>query len=653
MTSPRRPVNFLRIVELPREPTPFNAETLTRPAWQSTLFATEHPSLLAFIEFARISESDFLTFVTSGRPKFVFDLRRVPRFDIGNLNRRLVFSLFTQSSTRYVDLSGRLGAKSERDARLDPRPVVDHLLKSGRGNTAPFGPIGFLVDHPQFQESYISDLVEALPSAPGDGWDVLRIPAPEQTASLAAARNLVFISHANPEDNVFATWLGARLTLAGYSVWSDVSRLIGGEVFWNDIEEAIRYHSAKVLVVLSRTAQTKPGVLDEVDLAVRVERANGSNGFVIPIRVDDLPFSEVRANLARKNVLDFNANWASGLSALLKALERDGVPRTQIEGAAALGKWAAHRIGRRQDVLRHAEELFTNWLPCKLPAYVRLFDIDAPSDRIGNLVSSCRFPTFRYLRLIGSFVGIDDLQPDLPPEVKLTERYRFTTEEFSGGRSTLGVKPIDAQKMLSSLARQAWDLRMARTGCIAHQTASGATAWFIPAGLIEADQVVFNDLAGKRRRRNLVGWSERRQVFWHYAIEARPVLGRYPRYVLRHHVIFTTDGKNPVDSVARMHSLRRSFCRNWWNDRWRDLLIAFVAWLAEERSDPTYADIETTISIEPSLMRLVSPVTVAETLSAEVDENVHLESDLDPDDDDDGYEFPEPDTHEDQEMSQS
>jgi hypothetical protein len=54
------------------------------------------------------------------------------------------------------------------------------------------------------------------------------------------------------------------------------------------------------------------------------------------------------------------------------------------------------------------------------------------------------------------------------------------------------------------------------------------------------------------------------------------------RIVLRPHVIFTEDGKTPIYSVQRMHILLRSFCKSWWNDRWRDLLVAFVQLIAEE-----------------------------------------------------------------------
>ena len=44
-----------------------------------------------------------------------------------------------------------------------------------------------------------------------------------------AERKVVFISHANPEDNAITAWYGARLAGAGYEVWTDLTRLLGGE----------------------------------------------------------------------------------------------------------------------------------------------------------------------------------------------------------------------------------------------------------------------------------------------------------------------------------------------------------------------------------------------------------------------------------------
>ena len=51
---------------------------------------------------------------------------------------------------------------------------------------------------------------------------------------------MLFISHANPEDNEFAQWLALQLAKCGYPVWCDLTKLLGGETFWSDIEEALR-----------------------------------------------------------------------------------------------------------------------------------------------------------------------------------------------------------------------------------------------------------------------------------------------------------------------------------------------------------------------------------------------------------------------------
>ena len=49
-------------------------------------------------------------------------------------------------------------------------------------------------------------------------------------------------------------------------------------------------------------------------------------------------------------------------------------------------------------------------------------------------------------------------------------------------------------------------------------------------------------------------------------------------------VVFTSDGANPLGDAKRLHRLRRSFCKSWRNDKWRDLLLAFWHWLAEGAS---------------------------------------------------------------------
>ena len=84
-------------------------------------------------------------------------------------------------------------------------------------------------------------------------------------------RQSIFISHATPQDNGFVRWLGARLELAGYSVWHDLGRLKGGDYFWPKIEGAIRNESFRFLAVVSKVSVEKQGVKDEWSLARTIE----------------------------------------------------------------------------------------------------------------------------------------------------------------------------------------------------------------------------------------------------------------------------------------------------------------------------------------------------------------------------------------------
>src|SRR5262249_44289991 len=71
------------------------------------------------------------------------------------------------------------------------------------------------------------------------------------------ARDTLLLSHANPEDNEFTLWLALQLANGGYRVWCDLTKLLGGEVFWDNIEDVIKTRATKVLYVLSQTSNEK------------------------------------------------------------------------------------------------------------------------------------------------------------------------------------------------------------------------------------------------------------------------------------------------------------------------------------------------------------------------------------------------------------
>lgn len=407
--------------------------------------------------------------------------------------------------------------------------------------------------------------------------------SPSPQTDSGPGRRLVFISHANPEENDFVRWLGVQLASAGYEVWSDVTKLIGGELFWDDIEEAIRHHTAKFILVVSAAALNKEGVKDEIHLAVTVERSDKIANFLLPVRVDDVPFSDFKANIARKNVIDFKAGWAPALARVFQVLERDGVPKGAI-APADVAAWCLRRSDADQMPRIEPEQLYSNWLPiAAMPPQVSLFSLGVAETAVSSVMSETRLPWFKYFRLVGTFGTEVDLKLALPEQV-IERRYTLPLEDMLAGMPAAmpGVKRADARRMVVNLLRQSWNNAMAAKGLSAFEMADNSVAWFFTKDLIEKDTAYFVDHTGKRRRKAMVGRSQKRGVYWHLGFIAKPVMTDTPHFVMKAAIIFSHDGKTPLDSVEKMHKLRRGFCRNWWNGQWRDLMLAYVAWIGDE-----------------------------------------------------------------------
>jgi TIR domain-containing protein len=79
-------------------------------------------------------------------------------------------------------------------------------------------------------------------------------------------RVALFISHANPEDNTFTLWLGAKLAALGYEVWADILRIRGGQDWQRKLEDALRKRARKVLLVGTSRGTQKQGVRNENDV---------------------------------------------------------------------------------------------------------------------------------------------------------------------------------------------------------------------------------------------------------------------------------------------------------------------------------------------------------------------------------------------------
>ncbi len=398
-------------------------------------------------------------------------------------------------------------------------------------------------------------------------------------------RKLVFVSHANPEDNEFALWLASRLTAMGYLVWSDITKLFGAEILWDDIEDAIRNHAAKVVVVLSRKAQQKDGVLDEINLAVSVERKHGVNRFVVPVRIDDLPFSDIKPNLGRKNVIDFEGNWAQGLAYLLKVLERDKVQRVNALSARNMSTWIENILMRSVKIVAQRQTVLSNWFQIKtLPEKLNFLMVPIPNEKLWTSFETFTYPVYPYEGMLATFADEGEVSEFLPPWQVATTAHRIVLAAILNGKPH-GLPQMEwseASNMLSFLIRRAWDLSMGARKLRSYEMSNGGKVWFPQVGYSRDGWTRYFDPNGVERRKRLVGRSEKRNIFWHFGMEAWPLIGRELRIVLKPHVVFTENGEAQFPSFRRMHQLRRGFCRSWWNSRWRDLMLSYLTLITDE-----------------------------------------------------------------------
>jgi hypothetical protein len=171
------------------------------------------------------------------------------------------------------------------------------------------------------------------------------------------ARVLLFVSHANPEDNVFAQWLSMKLAGYGYQVWSDVTKLLGGE-----------------------------GVLKEVYVANAVARHHGFKDFIIPLRIDDIPHSEINIEIGRLNVIEFGESWAVGLKQLLEELHKEGVPASTTNGHDIVRQWWERERTAESGITDEPEVHYSNWFPLELPKFIYRYTM------IGLLGNNLTFP---------------------------------------------------------------------------------------------------------------------------------------------------------------------------------------------------------------------------------------------------------------------
>jgi hypothetical protein len=434
-----------------------------------------------------------------------------------------------------------------------------------------------------------------------------------ERAQVIPKRDTLLLSHANPEDNEFTLWLTLQLANEGYRVWCDLTKLLGGEVFWDDIEEVIKTRAVKVLYVLSRISNAKDGPLKELHFAQGLAKREKLKDFVIPLHIDDLPHADVTIEITRINTVPFAQSWGVGLAKLLEKLQEDGVPKDPKFNRTAVNEWWRTQYSAEQGLRPEPEEYLSNWFPVTLPSHIYFHSLSRRTIGVVEVPPVLPYPAVQDGTFLITFAEAADFDGQLGPEMYIAQASKplEVANLLEDPKSTFG-------KHLFQLLRLAWEQMLAERSLPVYELANKAKCFYFPKDRVPNDKVFFTGVDGERTYRAMVGYSTRTNPttgvsvkrWWQYAVQARPLVHPTLAYIFKSHVLFTSDGTTIWESKKRLAAARRSQCKSWWNDEWRDRTLAAATYLCDGTDKITLTlGSKATLSIPPTPLLFCSPVS--------------------------------------------
>ena len=431
--------------------------------------------------------------------------------------------------------------------------------------------------------------------------------------------DIIFIRHASTLRTISSRSGSLPSLLSkGYAVFCDLIDFKGGEDFWRDAEAAIRSRAAKVVYILSRTSNVKQGPLNELRVASNVARDHDLHDFILPIAIDDLPPRDANIEIARLNIISAEQNWAGALRVLLEKLNKDSIPQTLVsEVEARIPQWR-DRIDLSAEVREDSELYVSNWFPIvNAPSQLFVHNISGFGD-LRTATTRLPWPAIAVKWSIVSFAEASEISAHLPRNFRVTESIEIPATGFSPNSRHSLPSDLDVVRSTAWLYRLAFERLCRRKGLISYRMANRAQCLFFPSRLLNGDKVHIKLVDGRTTWKKLTGYKsvglegQRQRRHWHFGIQARPLFQPIQVFSLTPHVVFSDDGRKVWPSTERLHRARRSQCKDWWNDDWRDRLLGAMAWLAVDGL--VSIPISTTSSLDVSAIPVLfdSPVSFSD-----------------------------------------
>lgn len=426
---------------------------------------------------------------------------------------------------------------------------------------------------------------------------------PQSVAS--QAKNHLFINYAS-EDGQFAEWLTLRLTAEGYKVWCDRTKLLGGESYPTNIDEAIKTSTFRFIALLSKHSVHKANPLKERTLALNISKERTID-FLIPLNLDGLRATELDWMTNDLTFIPFHEGWATGLVRLLKKLRQINAPRFPAGARQIVSDW----VSSENDLVLKTEVVWSNVFPItELPERIIRFHVNN-QERLDDNAS--KWPFF---------------QPLTRERTPSHEVWAFNSpvgpgNNFVNQRESLNWKDYDRWERIKPFDVFVYLLRRSiEVHCIQKgMNVSSTGDIYFPDGLLYNNRLKFTRYDGKHTNVNAVGertfrlskdLTEKR--LYHLSPRFRPLMGRFGAPTLQINLgLVWTDKSGVEDPAGKSNRRRKKVTRTWWNYEWLSRITATAFWMTDGKDTSTIIETDhgnLTLSLMP--LRSECPVGIDE-----------------------------------------
>ena len=427
-------------------------------------------------------------------------------------------------------------------------------------------------------------------------------------------RDHIFISYAT-EQSELSDWLARRLASEGYAVWYDRLKLLGGEDWPSDIDEAIERRTFRMLALLSRASMSKPNPQGEWLKGRAIGDSLGVRDFLIPLNTEGLRPDELRWNLQTTNYIPFAPSWAVGITALLKKLRSVSAPRVLENGP----RLAVESLATATPVSDESESLLSNCFEfVQVPRHVRTY------------ITTSRTLSASERQRIRKMWACRDVSPAMvlafhdPPDAVM-EMHEFRCSGQDDWRGVSAIAGIDSRDLVVDLLHRSLHRLMQETGM---QYSESKGSWFIPEGLLPGNRVTFAYPHGRSSWFRGVG--ERKyptrqggEIYRYHLSPSFSLLRNHndPYILLLRNRVYFTDANGEELEKRQIPSRRKHVSKNWFNREWCARTLGIVQLLSGGEQYIRFGhNGDQQIIVNATPITLDAPVSIRDELAEDPDE---------------------------------